>query len=422
MERMEHQRILILTGRYGEGHRQAALALQEAYGQSYPNASVQVVDYMEWMHPYTHELGRTLFVKGVAALPSVYGFLFEQTRRPGMIARGMHFLTRFGIPRMQQLLEETRPTLVVSTFPLAAGAMSALKQRGLTDVPTVTVITDHTDHSYWVHPYTDRYLVGSERVGRLLRRKGVPSTRITVTGIPIRSRFGHDPERELLRHKHGLRADMPTILLMGGGCGIIDKHLLAALESEAVTQRLQLVICCGHNTRRMEQMTRASRSSRHRIVPLGFVECIDEYMALADLIVTKPGGLSTSEAIAMRLPMLLYRALPGQEEDNARYLTKAGVAVRAEGELDLARKLSALLEAPEQLDEMRNRASRLDQRHSAGKAALQMAFVQADPYTAPSDTGAIAIAWSRRGSKLLPEFLKQKWASVRAARPFSRIG
>jgi processive 1,2-diacylglycerol beta-glucosyltransferase len=405
MERTVHQRILILTGRYGEGHRQAALALQEAYEHQYPGSDVQVVDYMEWMHPHTHEIGRTLFVKGVSALPRMYGFLFEQTRRPGMITRSMHWLAQFGISRLLQLLEETRPTLVVSTFPPAAAAVSALKERGSIDVPSITVITDHTDHSYWVHPRTDRYLVGSDQVRRLLQAQGVPSHLIRVTGIPIRSRFTHSQEMDVLRRKHGLLADMPTVLLMGGGCGMIDKHLLRQLEGESLSHNLQIVICCGHNRKRMEQLTEKSLDSRHRIIPIGFVDCIDEYMALADLVITKPGGLSTSEAIAMRLPMLLYRPLPGQEEDNARFLTKAGVAVRAEGELDLVWKLDALIGAPEWLAVMKERANKLDMRHSSRKAVNKMAFLKTDP---GSHQPELRRAWTPWRSKLLPSYVKMK--------------
>lgn len=405
MERTVHQRILIWTGRYGEGHRQAAIALKETYEEQYPGSDVHVVDYMEWMHPQTHELGRTLFVKGVSALPSVYGFLFEQTRRPGMITRSMHWLAKFGVQRMMQLLEELRPTLVVSTFPSAAAAMSALKERGMTDVPSITVITDHTDHSFWVHPHTDRYLVGSDQVRRLLLAQGVPSQRIRVTGIPIRSRFTHTQEMEVLRRKHGLRADMPTVLMMGGGCGMIDKHLLKQLEGESLTHNLQIVVCCGHNHKRIQQLSELAQHSRHRILPIGFVEHIDEYMALADLVITKPGGLSTSEAIAMQLPMLLYRPLPGQEEDNARFLTQAGVAVRAEGELDLVWKLDALIGAPDGLASMKQRASKLDMGHSSQKAVKKMAFLRPDTSVSQPE---VRRAWTPWKSKLFPAFVRMK--------------
>src|SRR5690606_5326923 len=150
-----------------------------------PDSSVVVIDYMEWMHPHTHDLGRALFVQGVCALPSVYGFLFEQSREPGILSRSMRWLGSMGVNRMRQLLDEIKPTIVVSTFPPAAAALSTLKEKRLTQVPTVTVITDHTDHSYWIHPYTDLYLVGSEHVRLLLQARGVALKSIRVTGIPV---------------------------------------------------------------------------------------------------------------------------------------------------------------------------------------------------------------------------------------------
>ncbi|MDF2815248.1 MAG: galactosyldiacylglycerol synthase [Paenibacillus sp.] len=405
--RTMNERILILTGRYGEGHRQAALALQETYEQTYPGSCVRVVDYMEWMHPHTHEFGRSLFVRGVCVWPSLYGFLFERTREPGVISKSMHMLARLGTSRMMELLNEFQPTMVVSTFPPAAAALSVLKEQKLIEVPTVTVITDHTDHSYWVHPCTDRYLVGSDQVRRLLQARGISSQRIRVTGIPIRSRFYSSGKSNIehLREKHGLRTDQPVILLMGGGCGLIGAKLLRQLESPALTSNLQFIVCCGHNHKAMEQLKELAQWSRHHILPIGFVDHIDEYMALADLVITKAGGLSTTEAIAMQLPILLYRPLPGQEEDNAKFLLQAGVALRAEGENDLVEKLEFLLGETEGLAVMKDRAAKLNMGRSAERAVKTIAGLRPEPDYAPRTSKRVWTPWR---TKLLPTISRLK--------------
>ena len=170
-------RILVLTGTLGDGHNQAARAIAEAVLAMYPNADVKVVDYLSWTHPRLHTLGRFCYMQGIKGLPSVYGYLYRATRDENRLSTLFKQMRTFRSSRMMELLEEQRPSIVVSTFPAAAAAMSYLKISGLTSVPTVTVITDYARHSYWIHPATDKYMVGSQHICQSLVDFGIPQLR-----------------------------------------------------------------------------------------------------------------------------------------------------------------------------------------------------------------------------------------------------
>ncbi|MBW5447165.1 glycosyltransferase [Cohnella sp. CFH 77786] len=350
-------KILILSGALGDGHKQAARAIREAALADHPGMEVEEVDYMEWTHPRLHVAGKFFYEQWMKKLPSLYGYLFQRTRGDNLFSSLVKRAKTYSLERMQQLLMEKQPSVVVSTFPLAAAAMSAFKAQGLTGLPAVTVITDHTDHSFWIHPHTDRYIVGSDPVRKALLRKGVPADRISATGIPVRLPYHRSYDRVQLRRRHGFDRTRPTVLVMGGGLGMIDKDFVGLLKSGQFAGDAQFIVVCGRNVKLREQLEEKLTHAAGRVHVLGYVEHVHELMALSDLIVTKPGGLTTSEALSLELPMLLFKPLPGQEKDNAAYLAGIGAAVEAGSAAELARILTGLLTERERLDGMKRQAA-----------------------------------------------------------------
>ncbi|WP_276358328.1 MGDG synthase family glycosyltransferase [Cohnella caldifontis] len=358
LEPAKKPKILILSGALGDGHLQAARAIREAALDGNPGTEVEVVDYMAWTHPKLHAVGKFCYEQWMKKLPSLYGYLFQKTRGDSPFSSFVKRAKSSSLERIQQLLKEKRPSVVVSTFPLAAAAMSALKARGLTGLPAVTVITDHTDHSFWIHPFTDRYIVGSESVRRTLLRRGVPAGRISATGIPIRLACQRSYDRALLRDLHGLDLARPAVLVMGGGLGMIDKDFVGLLKSGGFASGAQFILVCGRNEKLRQQLEGELGDASGRVRVLGYVEHVHELMALSDLIVTKPGGLTTSEALSLELPMLLFKPLLGQEKDNAAYLARIGAAVEAGSVAELAGMLTGLLGDRERLAAMKRAAAR----------------------------------------------------------------
>ncbi|MGG1941660.1 glycosyltransferase [Paenibacillus polymyxa] len=374
MNSMKREKLLILSGALGDGHMQAAKAILEAsvlYKQG-----VEVVDFMQWIHPRMHVVERYCFLQWVKHFPSSYGYMYQKTRTDSTLTFFLkHFLTT-SLQRLLKLLNEEQPTLIVSTFPLASAAISLLKEKGMTDLPAATVITDHSDHSYWIHPSTDLYLVGSEGVRAALQRKGVADHKIAVTGIPVRPSYSQHDNKDRLREKLALGLDAFVVLVMGGGCGIIDKSFIEPMQSDSFPPNVQFVIVCGRNVKLLYRLQEAL-GDRDNVMLTGFLEGIHEWMASADVLITKPGGLTTSEALALQLPMLLLEPRLGQEKDNADYLIQTGVAYLCQID-NLQDQLQRLVQQPSLLEEMREKAGLCRQQDSARHAVMQILSMQND--------------------------------------------
>ncbi|KEO81141.1 MGDG synthase family glycosyltransferase [Tumebacillus flagellatus] len=362
-------RVLILTSDFGEGHQQVAEAMQRVLAEHYPGLHARVVNVMECLHPRLHPISRTVFLQALKKLPSLYGFLYRKTYGPTISSHFLNELTNFGLKRLEHLLQAEQPDVVVSTFPFASAAMSHLRKQHVTDVPLVTIITDHTVHHSWIHPGTDLYLVGSKRVQDGLVASGVPHECIEVTGIPVRPAFGKNYSKHHLRMVHGLRPTTPVVLILGGGFGLFGEDLFDEALLDTLPTPVQLVIVCGHNEKARAQIERVLGGHRERVKVLGFVDNMQEWMAMADLVLTKPGGVTTSEAMALEIPMLLYKPIPGQEEDNLRYLVGSGVALAAASKARLLENLRLLLQDDALRLQMKHAAAREGHKDSAREAA-----------------------------------------------------
>lgn len=383
---MANDKIFVLSGNFGDGHRQAAKAIIEAAERSFPGMATMHADFMELTHPIVHPVSRYIFLQGMKSMPSAYGYLYSKTRGENAFSGMLKSFNRYGLGRLLKLLRTERPSIVVSTFPPAAGAMSMLKQYGLTEVPTVTCITDHTDHSYWIYPHTDHYIVGSHDVKQALAKYGIPCSGISVTGIPIRSAFRETYDRNALIRKHGLDPSLPTLLLMGGGCGVMEDSRQLVSGLDALPFPIQCIVVCGRNRQLQQQWIKHALLSEQKIHVKGYVEDVHELMSVAHLMVTKPGGLTISEALAVELPMLLYKPLPGQEEDNAKFLLKSGAALKADNRDQLIHAIAERLRDPEQtLKSIKGNARILQRKHAADDALHVLKQVQDLAFLQSSD-------------------------------------
>lgn len=359
------RKILIITGNYGEGHKQAANALYKAIQLRRLNYEPIVIDFMEVTHPILNPISHYIFINGIKMFPSIYGFFYRKTRAANSMSEILNKINNFGVGRLLKTIKDADPSVIVSTFPLAAGAVSRLKEHGYIDVPTVTVITDHTYHSSWIHDNTDRYIISSEYVKEDLQSLGVPKEKIAVTGIPIRPEFCQNLSVDPLRNKHGINPSIPVVLIMGGGVGIIGDGSTTVRALEELEEKVQIIVVCGYNDKLKKQLSKELRNSKHKVILLGHVDYIHELMAISDMLITKPGGLTTSEAVASQLPMLLFKPLPGQEQDNAKLLTDLGVAFQAKNTKEMIEVLSFSLFKPGILNKMKNNGKKIHRKWAA---------------------------------------------------------
>jgi processive 1,2-diacylglycerol beta-glucosyltransferase len=352
-EAIKVKRILLLTASFGDGHNQAAHAIEEAL-QQFPDTVVKVFDYVEWLHPAVRSFAKFSLMQGVQRIPRLYGLFYKSMSRIQPSSSLQKQLNHLGISQMTRCIKSFNPDIIASTFPTPAGVVSELRETGVTKVPNVSIVTDYTAHRQWYHTNTDRYFVATKSVLRELMDFGIPENAIEVTGIPLRDKFSDERVKALLMSRKeermvlGLKANIPVILLMGGGGGILGDP--GEWEDCIEQSDAQFIIICGHNDklyRRFEPLA----SDRVRV--LGYTTDVDRFMAISDMIVTKPGGLTLTESLAMELPMMLFKPIPGQEERNAKYALESGAAVLANSVDEAMSFIRHVRLHPERLQKMR---------------------------------------------------------------------
>ena len=297
--------ILILTGKFGMGHWSAALSIQEQLEREGHQA--QVVDFFAYALPET----APALYRGFNLLVTYGGGIYNLFHRMKRNAEGEVPLASQFTRRLAGLLAVTRPDVVVSTHPVCSGVVARYKAERTSALPLVTCVTDITSHSEWIHPGTDRYLVAGEDVKTALVRKGVDAERVTVTGIPVRAQFSSE-----LRRMDGPR----QLLIMGGGLGLMPRKD-SFYEALNALPGVHTTILTGKNQKLYDRLA----GKYENIEVVAFTDRVYEYMGRAHLMLSKPGGITTFEAIAAQLPMLAWEPFLEQERENARFLVAHGL-------------------------------------------------------------------------------------------------
>lgn len=327
-------KVFILYARFGEGHWQAASALRQSFAKL-GIAEVKLIDLLEESHPLLNGVSRFVYRKSYTVLPQAYGWVYQRTKTMKPDSLFASWLHSIGVPALMKMVEAERPDAIVHTFPTLACPQVMHKMRR--KIPMFNVITDFDLHLRWVHPQIDKYYVATDDMQRQLCDLGVEPRRVAVTGIPIRAEF-----QALSASGMEHAAAKPIVLIMVPA-GMTPVHAAGLCRSLTERCSVRVVLVCGRN-RTLRQALEAQLEGNPHVTILGYVERMQDWMAAASCIVTKPGGLTLSEAIAAGLPMFLYRPVPGQVYNNARYLENAGAAVICRTMSQLSHAISERLE------------------------------------------------------------------------------
>lgn len=365
----EHFDVVVLSARYGAGHWQAAQAVREAMQALYPGHDALLLDYMELVNPALNRTIQSLYLASIKHFPGGYGWFYRTTSTIAPDSPFQSLLNMLGREQLAKLIEDTTPRAIVSTFPTQAGVLSDMRRLGQCTVPTITVITDNTVHSQWVHPHTDMYCVSGPEVATHLHERGVAPEHVTVTGIPIRQAFAHPPQRDEVLRRYRFDPDLPLVLLMSGAFGALGGVGEACRALTHMNRPLQLVVVAGRDRMLANSLRRAVAQYPYPVHVFGFVDFIADLMTAADLLITKAGGVTTAEAMAMGLPTLIFRPIPGQEEANTDYLCEHGAALQARNTDELQRACDRLLSDRELRAQMRAACLRLGRPHAAADVA-----------------------------------------------------
>jgi processive 1,2-diacylglycerol beta-glucosyltransferase len=356
-------RILVLSASVGAGHLRAAEAVEVALRQIVPDATVRNVDVLEMTNRLFRRIYGKLYLDLVNLAPHALGYFYDLTDRPSRSGRNRSdrfrlVLEKLNLKTFTKFLRSEPRDLVINTHFLPAEIIASLRKRGKLSLPQVTVTTDFETHRLWVNQPCERYFTATEEGALYLRHWGVPAETIFVTGIPIHPVFSTPKDRVACLRKHGLAEDLPVILQLSGGFGVgpIEKLFAAILH---VQKPVQLVTITGRNEALKKKLTALDTPSRHRVKVMGFTKEIDELMQAADLVVTKPGGLTTSEVLARGAVMVIVNPIPGQESRNSDYLLENGAAIKVNNSATLPYKIDHLLSDTSRLAQLRENVRRI---------------------------------------------------------------
>ena len=349
-------KVLLLSASAGAGHVRAAQAIEIAFKEAGVVREVRHLDTLEFTNKIFRHLYSKAYIELVNKLPEVPGWFYDKLDKPWKNERRRLALDKLNTRPFVKLLREYQPDMIVCTHHLPAEIVSWLKAKERIASRQAIVVTDFDVHAMWLCHYYEQYFVAIDESRAYLEALGIPHDKITVSGIPIDPVFARRKDKNEMRLKHGLAPDRTTILLSAGGFGVGSvEHLITSLLP--LQHSAQIVAVCGRNEDLKERLDKLAAGinpgAKVRVKPVGYTQEMDELMAASDLMLGKPGGLTTSEALAKGLVFAIVNPIPGQEERNSDHLLEAGAAIRCNNLPTLAYKLDRLLADPVRFATMR---------------------------------------------------------------------
>ena len=356
-------RVLLLSATSGAGHVRAAQALEKAF-LARGDCTVEHIDALRYVSKLFQRVYDKAYISMVRRAPELMGLLYERTDQPWQHLRPRLALDRLNTGPMIRLLKRVQPDLCVATHFLPAEIIAWLIAKNKLSARNAIAVTDYDVHAMWLCRTVDRYYVAIEEAAQYLAHIGVPREKIFVKGIPIDPVFAVPLPRLEARKRLNLDAEAPIILISAGGYGVgpVEQLVKELLELLHPWQIVAIAGKAEKTRKRLDELAKAASklpSGNPRLCAVGFTAEMDKYMAAADLMVGKAGGLTTSEALARGLPMALIEPIPGQEERNADHLLEAGAAIRCNNLPAAAWKIATLLDDPARLNRMREAARKL---------------------------------------------------------------
>lgn len=358
------KKILIFSASIGNGHNQAARAMQESLAEN--GYTSMIIDTLEYISPTFHKILLESYMNLLRLSPKMWGRIYHNTEKSRFFDMNV-LMNKLLANKLKKLINSVQPDAFIATHPFASCMLSVLKGRNDWKEPIYTIITDYTIHPSWINHHINYYFIGHEQLYYLVDLYRQDHQKFIPMGIPIMRKFRLPLDREQIREKLKLRPEQKSIILSGGGLGLgsMDKVLdgLEAIDNIPI----KVFILTGTNEKLYRKVS--SRTYRHEVVPLKFINNFHEYLETADLIVTKSGGLTSAEVMSKGVPMIIYNPLPGQEERNSHFLLNNGCAVHANLSEQLIYFIEELLHSPSKVDYMRRMAHKIAKPDAAQRIA-----------------------------------------------------
>jgi len=379
-------RLLILSASAGHAHFRCGQAVEHACKLLHYEWDITHVDILDYTNPLFKTVYSKMYIDMMTKMPEVLGWLYDQLDKPRKTQHPKLAFDRLHVGPFIRLLQRLKPDVVLCTHSLPAEIISWLNGRKKNPMPIrqAIIITDFDVHALWLCEHFEQYFVALDETRVHLQEIGIPGQKVKVTGIPIDPVFSQLPDRGMMRLRHGLDPELPTILTSAGGYGVgkVDTLITLLMRLE---HRAQVIAVCGKNAslkHRLELL--AADTAQHPRVALkvvGYTSVMHELMAASDLIVGKPGGMTMCESLASGLIWVIVNPVPGQEERNSDHLLEQGCAIRCNNLPALTYKIDRLLGDPERLEQMRRNSLALARTNAAVSVAENLkAIIESEPF------------------------------------------
>ncbi|GAA0744179.1 MGDG synthase family glycosyltransferase [Clostridium oceanicum] len=350
-------KILILSVSAGGGHAKAAESLKQYIKLNNANSDIKIVDTLKYINPLIDKVVIGSYLKTIKVSPALFGKMYSNTEDDdGLTSFITSNFNKMMTLKLFPFIKEYNPDVIVSTHPFPAEMVSIMKEKGKFNIPCVTILTDYGSHGTWIQKNTDRYIVSNSDMIEEMVDKGADSRKIFDYGIPVKPEFFKKFNRKETLKSLDLDPNKITLLMMGGSLGIgkissIYKKLMN-LEDD-----IQIIVITGNNKKLYSELDKLKTSAKNKTKVIGFTNKVNKYMQCADVLLTKPGGLTITEALICNLPMAIFSPIPGQEEKNARFLLKNNLAININSIDNAPDEIHKLLSSENKLKSMKHNCS-----------------------------------------------------------------
>lgn len=363
------RKILIFYASYGGGHLSAANSIKQYIDENFGGFDTELVDCMLYVNKSINKITTAAYKEMAKKFPWAWGEVYRHSQR-GTIAHISSTANNLMARKLLKLLKETTPDIIISTHPFGSQMVSYLKRKALVDCKLATIMTDFAPHEQWLvgKEQVDYFFVSHEKMRQSLIDVGISENKVFATGIPLSNRFLMHYNKLEIMNSFELNPDKKVILFFGGGeFGLGREQTIKILKSFILhSVNHQIVAIAGKNDKMKLSFDKlVSKMQAEDIVKvLPYTDKVPELMSISDLVVTKPGGLTTTESLASGLPIVAINPIPGQEEENAKFLEKSGVAIWLKKQDDFDAVIADLLSDEQKLHQMRVNTKLLAKKNS----------------------------------------------------------
>lgn len=363
-------KVLIFYASYGGGHLGAARSLEDSLKAQHPEFEVELIDCMKYVNITIEKITSAAYRELAKKAPWAWGRIYNDSQK-GPLAHLTSRSNKIMAIKLLRLLREKQPDWIISTHPFGSQMCSYLKRKGKISAKIATVMTDFAPHDQWLvgTDYIDYLFVAHEKMKQDIGKKGVPLAKIEATGIPISSLFLVDFHKEEIRKEFGLDEQKTTVLFFGGGEFGLGKARTFTIFEALIREitNIQVIAIAGKNEKMKEKFENLVHEygKEDVVTILGYTHQVPELMSISDVVVSKPGGMTTSESLASSLPMIIINPIPGQEEENAEFLEKSGVGIWIQKQDDPVTILHDFFDHPKRLIEMKKNTASLSKKFAS---------------------------------------------------------